>query len=48
VRGLTFEGAAIDNSLRGNGASIRDQSTGAASMIVESRTTSSAIIRTAF
>jgi hypothetical protein len=48
VRGLTLEGAAIDDSLGGNGAGIRDQSTGATSLIVENRTASSAIIRTAF
>jgi hypothetical protein len=35
VRGLTFTGAAIDQSLGGNGAGIRDQSTGATTLRVE-------------
>ncbi len=35
VKGLTFEGAEIDNSLGGNGAGIRDQSTTATSLIIE-------------
>ncbi len=38
IRGLTFERAAIDNSLGGNGAGIRDQSSGATSLIVENST----------
>jgi len=38
VRGLTFEGAAIDDSLGGNGAGIRDQSAGATTLRVENST----------
>jgi hypothetical protein len=35
INGLTFEDAAIANSLGGNGAGIRDQSEGKTSLIVE-------------
>jgi hypothetical protein len=35
VKGLTFQGAAIDPSLGGNGAGIRDQSTGTTTLRVE-------------
>jgi hypothetical protein len=38
VNGLTFAGAAIDNSLGGNGAGIRDQNTDPANLIVENST----------
>ena len=38
VKGITFQGAAIDNSLGGNGAGIRDQSTGATTLRVENST----------
>jgi hypothetical protein len=38
VRGLTLQGAAIDNALGGNGAGIRDQSTGATTLRVEDST----------
>jgi hypothetical protein len=38
VNGLTFQGAEIANSLGGNGAGIRDQSTSATSLIVENST----------
>jgi hypothetical protein len=34
VNGLTFTGAQIDNSLGGNGAGIRDESTGPAHLVV--------------
>jgi hypothetical protein len=35
VRGITFQGAAIDPSLGGNGAGIRDQATGGSTLRVE-------------
>ncbi|HJU17324.1 MAG TPA: hypothetical protein VJ770_12770 [Stellaceae bacterium] len=38
VNGLTFTGAQIDNSLGGNGAGIRDENTGTASLIVQNST----------
>jgi hypothetical protein len=38
VNGLTFTGARIDNSLGGNGAGIRDENTGPASLIVQNST----------
>jgi hypothetical protein len=38
VNGLTLTGAEIDNSLGGNGAGIRDQNTGPATVIVENST----------
>lgn len=38
VRGLTIEGAAISDALGGNAAGIRDQSTGAGSLVVENST----------
>jgi hypothetical protein len=38
VNGLTFEEAEIDNSLGGNGAGVRDQSTGTTSLIVKNST----------
>jgi hypothetical protein len=38
VKGLTLQGAAISDALGGNGAGIRDQSTGATTLRVENTT----------
>ncbi|MGH7098848.1 MAG: hypothetical protein ACREE4_14460 [Stellaceae bacterium] len=38
VTGLTFTGAYVDDSLGGNGAGIRDQNTGPASLVIQNST----------